>query len=148
MTATQEFTKDFVGETRDVKLKNGLVVKITTPTVRWWFDFLLPKQKELQWTNVSPEVQQQIIKEAKKGKIAPATLKQMPEPMLEMLLEIVVYYVKKDKDWCKDHMDLVDFLVVFNGFLEVVDIKRIADFFVKINQQLPLATLFGQTKKD
>lgn len=63
-----------------------------------------------------------------------------------MLLELVVYFVKKDKKWCKENMDIGDFLAVFNAFLQVCDIKRIMDFFVKINQQVPVVALLATPK--
>jgi len=141
-----EQVKDFIGETIDVKLKNGLTVSVTTPTLGWWFDFLIPKQKEMQWTNVPDDIQQRIIKDLKKGNISPDLLGKMPLSVVEMLLEIVVYYIKKDKKWCKDNLDIGDFLAILNAFIKVLDPERVMDFFVQISQQVPVLALAGIVK--
>ncbi|HEC88465.1 MAG TPA: hypothetical protein ENI52_04020 [Thermoplasmata archaeon] len=138
-------TKDFLPQKKEVKLKNGLIVIVTTPTVGWWFDFIIPKARQLQWQSVSTdsEIHQKIIKDIQKGVISSETLSKMPLPLLDILLELVVYYVRKDAEWCKQNLDIVDFLAIINAFLEVCDIKRILDFFVQINQQIPIAALLG-----
>jgi hypothetical protein len=63
-----------------------------------------------------------------------------------MLLALVVYFVKKDKAWCTENMNIGDFLAVFNAFLQVCDPKRIMHFFVKINQQVPVVALLATPK--
>jgi len=141
-----EQVKDFVGETIEIKLKNGLTVFVTTPTLRWWFDFLIPKQKEMQWTNVPDDIQQGLIKGLKKGNISPELLGKMPTSIVEILLDIVVYYIKKDKEWCKDNLDIGDFLAILNAFIKVLDPQRVMDFFVQISQQVPVLALAGIVK--
>jgi hypothetical protein len=148
MATSRELTKDFVGEIREVKLKNGLTVKITTPTNRWWFDFLLPKLQELQWSNISEDVQQQIIKEVKKGKLSQGTLTKMPMPLLELFLEFLMYYTQKDRDYIMGQMTLDDDLLIFNTWLQLADAKRMMDFFVKINEQFPMmGILLGRMRE-
>ena len=142
----EEKTKDFIPDKREVKLRNGSVVIVTTPTVGWWFDFLIPKSKELQWGSIDPETRQKVFEEVKKGNVSPESLSKMPLPVLDVLLELVVYYAKKDKEWCKQNMDLVDFLAVINAFLQVCDVKRAMDFFVEINRQVPVVALLGNPK--
>ena len=141
-----EQVKDFIGETIDVKLKNGLTVSVTTPTLRWWFDFLIPKQKEMQWSNVPDDIQQGLIKGIKKGNISPELLAKIPTSIVEILLEVVVYYIKKDKEWCKDNLDISDFLAILNAFIKVLDPERVMDFFVQISQQVPIMSLAGIVK--
>lgn len=143
---SDEQVKDFVGETIEVKLKNGLTVSVTTPTLGWWFDFLIPKQKEMQWSNVPDNIQQRIIKDLKKGNISPELLGKMPTSIVEILLEIVVYYIKKDPKWCKENLDIGDFLAILNAFIKVLDPKRVMDFFVQISQQVPVLALAGIVK--
>lgn len=142
---SDEQVKDFVGETIEVKLKNGLTVSVTTPTLGWWFDFLIPKQKEMQWSNVPDDIQQGLIKGLKKGKISPELLGKMPASILDLLLDIVIYYVKKDPTWCKQNLDIVDFLAILNAFIKVLDPERVMDFFVQISQQVPILSLAGIT---
>jgi len=141
-----EKVKDFIPEKREVKLRCGLVVTVTTPTVGWWFDFLIPKSKELQWGAIDAETRKKMFAEVKKGDVSPETLQKMPLPVLDVLLELVSYYAKKDKEWCKTNMDLVDFLAVINAFLQVCDVKRAMDFFVEINRQVPVVALLGNLK--
>ena len=143
---SDEQVKDFVGETIEVKLKNGLTVSVTTPTLGWWFDFLIPKQKEMQWSNVPDDIQQRIIKDLKKGNISPELLAKMPTSIVEILLEIVVYYIKKDPKWCKENLDIGDFLAILNAFIKVLDPERVMDFFVQISQQVPVLALAGIVK--
>lgn len=142
----EEHSKDFVPETKEVKLRNGTMVKVATPTLGWWFDFLLPKFKELQWTNVDKKTQQAIIKEVQQGKISPGTVASMPLPIKEVLLELLVYYIKKDAEWCKQNLDIADFLAVINAFIQVLDPKRVVDFFGQISQQVPLDELAKMMK--
>jgi hypothetical protein len=136
-----EKTKDFIGEKREVKLGNGMVVTVTTPTLGWWYDFFIPKTREMQMVKISPKQQKDIIDNFKDGKLATKTLMNMPVPIAETLLELVVYYVKKDATWCKENMDINDFLAVINAFLEVMDIKRTMDFFERITEQVPVEML-------
>ena len=144
-----EQVKDFIPETKQVKLKNGLEVSVSTPTLGWWFDFFFPKLQEIQWTQIDEKTKQDIIKEVQKGKITAATLKKFNKsslPILDTMLEIVVHYSGRDADWCKKNMDLGDFLAIVNAFLGVLDAERVVDFFGQIAKQVPaslLATIGG-----
>lgn len=144
-----EQVKDFIPETKQVKLKNGLMVTVSTPTLGWWFDFFFPKMQEIQWSQIDEKTKQEVIKEVQKGKITPATLKKFNQsslPILDTMLEIVVHYSGKECDWCKKNMELGDFLAVVNAFLQVLDAERVVDFFGQIAKQVPvglLATIGG-----
>ena len=142
----EEQGKDFIGESMEVKLRNGLTVSVTTPTLRWWFDFLIPKAKALQWANIPDDIRQRIVKEMKQGKLSQDTISAMPMSFLYVLLEVVVYHVKEDADWCKDNLDIGDFLAILNAFIQVSDPKRVMDFFGKISQQVPVFLLARMTK--
>ena len=141
-----EEVKDFIPEKKEVKLRCGLVVTVTTPTVGWWFDFLIPKSKELQWGSIDAETRKKIFTEVQKGNVSPESLSKMPVPILEVIAELIAYYVKQDVKWCKANLDLVDALSILNAFLQVCDIKRAMDFFVEINRQVPVVALLGNPK--
>lgn len=144
-----EQVKDFIPETKQVKLKNGLMITVSTPTLGWWFDFFFPKLQEIQWSQIDEKTKQEVVKEIQKGKVTAGTLKKFNKsslPILDTMLEIVVHYSDKDAKWCKDNMDLGDFLAVVNAFLEVLDAERVVDFFGQIAKQVPaglLATIGG-----
>jgi hypothetical protein len=144
-----EQVKDFIPETKQVKLKNGLLITVSTPTLGWWFDFFFPKMQEVQWSQIDEKTKQELIREVQKGKINAATLKKFNQsslPILDTMLEIVVHYSGREADWCKKNMDLSDFLAVVNAFLQVLDAERVIDFFGQIAKQVPvglLATIGG-----
>lgn len=141
-----EQVKDFVGQTKEITLSNGLTVSITTPRLRWWFGFLLPKFKESQWSNINPQIRSKMTKELQKGKLSPDTIAGLPLPILDVLLEMIVHYVGKDKEWCLDNLDITDLLLILNTFLEVADAKKVMDFFVQIAKQVPIFLLAGVAK--
>lgn len=143
----EEKIKDFIPEKKEVKLRNGLIVTVITPTVGWWFDFLIPKSKELQWDAIDSQSRKKIFDEVKKGNISPESISKIPVPILGVLVELIAYYVKKDAKWCKANLDITDFLAVFNAFLSVCDIKRAIGFFVEINKQVPVAALLKKQKE-
>jgi hypothetical protein len=125
-----EKVKDFIPEKR-----------VTTPTLGWWCDFLIPKIGEVQWAEIPPDTQRQLLNAAKKGAMSSQLLSRIPVPILNLLLEIVVYYVKQNAQWCKDNLDIADFLGIFNAFLKVCDSERVMHFFGEIAQQVPLVAL-------
>lgn len=140
-----EKVKDFIPEKREVKLRSGLVVTIIAPTNRWWFEWLIPKQKSVQWSGVDAETKSQIIKEMKDGTITQETLGKMPLPLVELLIEFIMYHTKKDRDYMMDQMLIEDTILIIETWLQIVDIKRVISFFVKI-KQMPISILLEGKK--
>lgn len=139
-----EQVKDFVPVVKRVTLKNGLTVDVSTPTLGWWFDWFFPKMQEVQWAQIDERTKQAVLKEVQSGKITAATIGKFNKsgiPLLNTMLEIVVYYTGKDAAWCKENLDLSDFLAVVNAFLGVLDAERVIDFFGQIAKQVPLGLL-------
>lgn len=147
LQSTLEKSSDFIGKEKTIILENGLKVKVYKPNLKWWYDFFIPTMKRLQWSGISPAIQKRILTELPKGKLSPQTVSQMPLPMVELILEVVAYYIPdKDTDWCKENLDIADFFQIIEVFLEVADVKRVMDFFVKISQRIPLPLLIQMAK--
>lgn len=146
----EEQGKDFVGDSMEVKLRNGLTVSVTTPTLRWWFDCFLQTAKRMQWASVPQEFIDKFVLEIKKGKLSNETIMQMPITIPELALEIISYCTQKDIDWCKDNMTAGDFAEAVHAWVAVSEPQRISHFFGLILQKLPLIGLFlgiGRTRK-
>lgn len=135
---TSEKVSDFIGETIEVKLKSGLTVSVTTPTNRFWFEFLIPKVRLIQWQAIDDNLGKQIKKEIEKGQITEETITKMPLPLADFFAEFLMYYTKQNKEYVLDKMFFEDDLAIINAWLKVTDIKRIMDFFGEISKQIPV----------
>jgi hypothetical protein len=133
-----EQVKDFIGETIDVKLKNGLTVSVTTPTNRFWLEFLIPKIRLIQWQGIDDNMAKQLKKELEKGEITEETITKMPLPLADFFAEFLIYHTKQNKEYVLDKMFFEDDLAIINAWLKVTDIKRIMDFFGEISKQVPV----------
>lgn len=122
--------------------KQPVKVTLSTPNLKWWFDFFLPLQTKVQWQAVDANTRKELIQQVRENKITDDLmdkLKATPN-ILNLLLEIAIYYVNKDRDWCFEYMTIADFLEVINAWLSVIDIKRALGFFVDINRKMPMAS--------
>lgn len=122
------------------RLHNDRVVMIQTPNLAWWYDWLIPHiSVRTDVKAIDPAIKKQLIDEVTANQLTPETLGKLPMPMLDLLLDIVAYYVKETPTWCKENLDLVDFLGILSVFLRLADARRLVDFFEDIGQQIPEA---------
>jgi hypothetical protein len=141
--------QDFVKQTQKVILQCGKEITVETPTLRWWFEFLIPKQSEIRWQGVSPDLQKKMIAELQAGALSPETVSKVPFNLFQMVLAVVAYYVERSlgheygQDWVLDNLDINDGLAVINAWLSVIDVKKAMRFFVQINRQIPVMAMLN-----